>query len=494
MTANTAKYLAVDLGADSGRVIAGTFDGRRLEMEEVHRFANGGVAVNGRLYWDVLRLWSEIQAGIARAARQPGAEIASLGVDTWGVDFALLDRDDALVGNPVMYRDARTHGMLERATRTVPRAEIYACTGIQFMEINTLYQLYALACANSPQLEIAASLLMMPDLFNFWLSGQKRSEFTIATTSQCYNPVAGQWATALLEKLGLPARLFQPIIQPGQILDSLRPALAEQLGCPPVPVVAVGSHDTASAVAAVPARGVDFAYISSGTWSLIGVELERPLINADSLKHDFTNEGGVGGTIRFLKNMIGMWLLQECRREWARAGQEYSYDELTALAEQAPAFRSLIVPGEARFMDPGPMAARIRAFCRETGQPEPQTPGEIVRCILESLALAYHDVLSGMEELVGHRLPVIHIIGGGSRNRLLNQFTADATGCTVVAGPVEATAAGNMLMQAVALGHLRDLGEGRELVRRSFDVASFEPRSSLAWEDAFGRYLALKSR
>ncbi len=471
-----------------------SFDGERLALEELHRFPTGPVRILDSLHWDVLRFWCEIQTGLAKAAGAYGESLASLGLDTWGVDFALLAADDTLIGNPYHYRDSRTNGIIEAACRVVPREEIYAQTGIQFLQFNTLFQLYAMVRAGSPALQMARTLLTMPDLFNFWLSGVKTNEFTNATTTQCYDTRRGAWAESLLERLDIPVRLFQEVTRPCSVLELLREPLADEAGCPSIPVVAVGSHDTASAVAAVPAEGNDFIYISSGTWSLMGVENTQALVNSDTLAHDFTNEGGLNHTFRFLKNIMGMWPLQECRREWARAGQSYSYDDLTALAAGAPALRSLIDPKDARFLPPGAMAGRVQAFCAESGQPVPQQPGEVVRCILESLALEYRRIKESLELLNGRRLGVIHIIGGGSRNRLLNQFTADATGCRVVAGPVEATAAGNVLAQMLALGHLTTLAEGRALVRKSFEMSVFEPQATAPWDEAYRRYLGLAGK
>jgi sugar (pentulose or hexulose) kinase len=413
-------------------------------------------------------------------------------VDTWGVDFGLLDSADRLIGNPYHYRDARTNGMIEAACQIVPLEEIYDQTGIQFMQLNTLFQLFAMRHENDPALQSARTLLTMPDLFNFWLTGTKANEFTNATTTQCYNPRANRWASELLAALEIPGQIFGKIVPPGTVLEKLRASVAEDTFCERIPVVAVGSHDTASAVVAIPAEGSDFIYISSGTWSLMGIESHEPIISSDSLRYNLTNEGGVSGTIRFLKNIMGMWLLQESRRQWARAGQDYSYDELTNLAATAAPLKSIISVGDNRFLPPGHMVERIQGFCRETNQPVPQTEAEVTRCVLESLALESRWTTEKLRELSGKALPIIHIIGGGSRNRLLNQFTADATGCQVIAGPVEATAIGNILMQAIGLHHLSSLEEGRALVRGSFDVATFEPQTSSAWDEAYNRYLTLR--
>jgi rhamnulokinase len=487
----TQSFLAIDLGAESGRAMLGRID-ERLTLDEIHRFSNGPVRVANHIHWDVLRLWAEIQNGLRIAAGNDDSSLAGIGVDTWGVDFGLLDASDRLMGNPYHYRDARTNGMIEAVSEVVPLQEIYNQTGIQFMQLNTLFQLFAMRHENDPALQSAGTFLTMPDLLNFWLTGSKVNEFTDATTTQCYNPREKRWASELLAALNIPQHIFGQIVPPGTVLEQLRPSVAEDASCERIPVIAVGSHDTASAVAAVPAVGNDFIYISSGTWSLIGIESHEPIINANSLKYNLTNEGGVCDTIRFLKNIMGMWLLQESRRQWAKAGKNYSYDELTNLAAEAPALKSFVFVGDNRFLAPGDMVERIQGFCRETNQPVPATHAEVVRCILESLALEYRWSTEKLRELSGKALPVIHIIGGGSRNRLLNQFTADVTGCEVIAGPVEATAIGNILMQAIGLRHLSSLNEGRSLVRRSFDVLSFEPQTSPAWDEAYNRYLALR--
>ena len=485
------SFLAIDLGAESGRAMLGRID-ERLTLDEIHRFSNGPVRVGDHIHWDILRLWTEIQNGLRIAAGSNGGSLAGIGLDTWGVDFGLLDASDRLIGNPYHYRDARTNGMIEAACQIMPREEIYNQTGIQFMQLNTLFQLFAMRQENDPALQSARTFLTMPDLFNFWLTGHKANEFTISTTTQCYNPRENRWASELLAALDIPQNIFQQIVSPGTVLEQLRASVAEDASCERIPVIAVGCHDTASAVAAVPAEGKDFIYISSGTWSLIGIESDEPIINANSLKYNLTNEGGVCNTIRFLRNIMGMWLLQESRRQWAKAGKNYSYDDLTNLAAEAAALQSFIFVGDDRFLAPGEMVERIQAFCGETNQRVPQSDAEVVRCILESLALEYRWGTEKLRELSGKALPVIHIIGGGSRNRLLNQLTADATGCEVIAGPVEATAIGNILLQAIALRSLSSLNEGRALVLRSFDVTSYEPRPSSAWDEAYNRYLALR--
>jgi rhamnulokinase len=489
----TLSFVAADLGAESGRVMVGRFDGDRLSLSEAHRFDSRPVRLPDGLHTDVLRIFAEIQHGLGAAA--PGAEIAGVGVDTWGVDFALLDADGQLLSNPYHYRDAIGGTVMERSFARVPRAEIFAATGVQLMEINTLFQLLRLQERRSAALGAARRLLMIPDLFSFWLSGRAANEHTIATTSQCLDVASGRWATGLLERLSLPTGIFGEIVLPGTVLGDLLPQVAEEAGLPPKrPVIAVGGHDTALAVAAVPAADEGFAYVSSGTWSLLGAEIPRPFVGEASRAANFTNEGGVGGTIRFLKNLCGLWLVQECRRQWARQGETDSYDQLTAMAAAAPAFRSLVDVDDPAFAEPGDIPVRIQAYCRRTGQPAPATKGEIARAALDSLALKYRHVLAQMEAILERRLSPLHVVGGGARNRLLCQLAADATGRTVVAGPVEATAAGNVLMQAVAVGHLGSLAEARDVVRRSFEIATYEPRGDLAVEDAYARLLALVGR
>jgi rhamnulokinase len=491
--ARALSFLAADLGAESGRVMVGRFDGSRLSLSEAHRFDSRPVPLPDGLHTDVLRIFTEIRAGLAAAGRS-GAELGGVGVDTWGVDFALLDGGGRLLGNPYHYRDCLGSGVLERALAAVPRAEIFEATGIQLLELNTLFQLVRLREREAAELDAAGRLLMMPDLFSYWLSGRAVNEYTIATTSQCFDSRRGEWARGLLGRFSLPTSIFGEIVQPGTVLGTLLPPLAEEAGAGQLPVVAVGGHDTALAVAAVPAGGRGFAYVSSGTWSLLGAEIEEACIGEASLAANFTNEGGVCGTIRFLKNLCGLWLVQECRRGWARGGTADSYDDLTGMAAATPPFRSLVDVDDPAFAPPGDMPARLQAFCRRTGQPVPETKGEIVRCALDSLALKYRYVLSTLEGILGRRLEPLHVVGGGARNRLLCQLAADATGRMVVAGPVEATAAGNVAMQAMALGHLGSLGEARDLVRRSCDIVAYDPRPGAAVEDAYERLLRMVGR
>lgn len=484
-----SKLLAFDLGAASGRAIVGHFDGERLALEELHRFQNGPVQIFDRLYWDPLRLFAEMQQGLSLFAREHGGDLAAIGVDTWGVDFALLGPDDALLDNPRNYRDPRTDGMLEEAFARMPREEIFAHTGVQFMKLNTLYQLLSLR--DSPLLQLAQTFLMMADLFNFYFTGTKVCEFSNATTTQFYDPRQSAWSTELLKGLGLPTHFLPEIVQPGTQVGTLLPSIASAAGLDPVPVIAPATHDTGSAVAAVPAETRDYAYISSGTWSLMGVELDEPLVSDRALQYNFTNEGGVGPTYRFLKNIMGLWLVQECRRTWEREGRAYSYDQLTAMAQNAAPFTALIEPDDERFITPGDMPARIRAYCEETGQTVPRDEGQTIRVVLESLALKYRYVLEGLETILGRRLEVIHVVGGGIQNRLLCQFTASASGRPVVAGPLEATAIGNLLLQLIGLGQLASLAEARQVVHRSFEPITYQPEQMADWDAAYARFRPL---
>ena len=469
------RYLAIDFGAESGRAILAELSDGLLQLQELRRFPNQPICLPTGLYWNSLGLFREILESLRAAARQTSG-IDSVAIDTWGVDFGLIGAEGALIDNPRHYRDVRTAGIGDSLCRAVPRAEIFAHTGIQFMELNSLYQLYAVRQQAPWLLDRARALLFMPDLFNYFLSGAMRSERTIASTSQFYDPAKKQFDGELLRRLGIPAGLGAEPIDPGTLLGALLPQVADECGMARgTPVYATASHDTAAAVAAVPASAdSSWCYISSGTWSLMGMELDRPLINHASLDANFTNEVGVAGTIRFLKNIPGLWLLQECRRTWALEGKEYSYEELTAMAAAAQPAETVLDLGE--FHAAGQSAEAVRAYCRKTGQQEPRDDGELCRIILYSVAIRYRAVLKLLEELTGRAVDVIHIVGGGSRNGLLNQLTADVTGRRVVAGPVEATAAGNALVQALGAGQLKSLDELRDVVRHSFQVQEFFPK------------------
>jgi rhamnulokinase len=469
-----SRFLAIDLGAETGRAILGTLEGGRLTLEELHRFPNTPVRLLTGLYWDTLRLFHEIRQALSICGRERKLALDGIGIDTWGVDFGLLGSDGALVDDPRHYRDSRTNGMLEKTFAVVPRQEIFAETGIQFMPLNTLYQLHAMRLSGSPALNAATKLLFMPDLFNYWLTGEMRAEVSIASTSQFYNPVKKQWASGLFRRLDLPERILPELMLPGTRLGTLLPEIAESSGLSSnVPVYATACHDTASAVAAVPAEGDGWCYISSGTWSLMGVELDAPVINQQSLALNFTNEVGAGNKIRFLKNIAGLWLLQECRRAWTLAGREYSYGELSMLAAAAPPVGDLIDPDA--FPEPGRMPERIAEYCRARGWQAPDQPGGMTRLILESLASTYRKVLNNLEALLSRPINRVHIVGGGSRNQLLNQLAANATGRTIIAGPAEATAAGNILVQAIGAGAVSGLSEARQIVERSFALETYQP-------------------
>ncbi len=483
--------VAVDLGASGGRVVSGSFDGRLLELEELHRFENGPVMMAGQLIWDLPRLWTEVTAGLRAAAERHGPAIASVGVDTWGVDFSFLAADGSLLANPVCYRDARTRGLLAAAEASVPRAEIFAATGLQFMELNSLYQLLALARSESSLLASADQMLMMPDLMHWLLTGEATNERTNASTTQCFNPQTGDWAFEMLDRFGLPRRIFGPILGPGTILGPLRPDVANATGLSAARVILPGTHDTASAVAAVPAgeppsSRPDWCYVSLGTWALVGAELDRPLVTPDCLARNFTNEAGVDGTTRLLKNVCGLWLVQQCRAAWQRAGQEWSWDQLTALAAEAPPLVTVIDPDDPSLVAPPDMPAAIRALARASGQPEPESTAAVVRAALESVAGGIRRTLAELDALLGRRVSRVHVVGGGVQNRLLCQMVADATDRPVVAGPVEATAIGNLLVQLLAVEGQTDLRALRQVVRQTFEPVRYEPRDAARWHERLG--------
>jgi rhamnulokinase len=485
---SSRTFLAFDLGAESGRGILGSFDGQRLALEVLHRFPNGGVRTLDSIHWDVLRLYSEMLHALRLAAGRAGT-VTSVGIDTWGVDFALLGRDGTLLGNPRHYRDPHTEHIMEAAFARVSRADVFRQTGIQFMRFNTLFQLLALKRDESSLLDAARHLLFIPDLFHYFFTGIKVNELTDASTSQMLDPATCGWAFPLVQAFGLPAQLLGSIVKPGTVLGPLRASVATETG--PVPVVATATHDTAAAVAAVPAEDSGWAYISSGTWSLMGVELAAPRVGEAALAANFTNEIGFGGTVRFLKNVMGLWLVQECRRAWERGGQSFGYDELMRLAGEAVAFGSIVDPDDGGFILPASMPAALAYYCKRSGQVAPEGVGPTVRCALESLALRYRWVLGKLEELTGEPIRVIHVVGGGSQNALLCQLTADCCQRPVLAGPVEATAIGNVLVQAIGLGVLGSLAEAREVVRRSFEVKRYEPRPDERWQGHYERFVRL---
>jgi rhamnulokinase len=483
-----ATMAAVDLGAQSGRVSLGRLEGERLSVLEVHRFANVPVAVHGRLYWDVLRLYDGVLEGLRASARETGGRVDSVGVDSWGVDFGLLDRGGRLLANPVHHRDPRHERGVEAVLAHVPARDLYERTGIQLMPINTVFQLGAMAAADDPLLDAAETLLLIPDLLHYWLSGERACERTNATTTACFDPRVGAWADDLLERVGIPPQLFPSVVAPGTVLGPLRDDAADETRLSGAAVIAPATHDTASAVASVPFVEPGAAYVSAGTWSLVGLELREPLIDDRTFAANLTNEGGVAGTFRLLKNVTGLWLLHECRRAWAREGRDWSFDELVTMAAGAPPLRSLVDPDDPSFAAPGEMPDRIRAYCAAAGQPVPETPGETIRCVLESIALGHARAVSLLGD-AAEAPPAVHVVGGGARNRLLCQWTADATGLPVLAGPEEATVIGNLAVQALALGEIGSLEDARRIVAASTALTRYEPAGERgAWADASGRF------
>jgi rhamnulokinase len=489
-----SRFIGLDLGAESGRAIVGTLAEDRLTLEEVYRFPNGPVRIHGSLYWDPLRLFNEMKQGLKKISSQYGHDFISMGVDTWGVDFALLDRDGRLVSNPHCYRDPRTEGMMDEVFKSLSRQEIFEQTGgIQFLSINTLFQLYSMVKEQSPQLTMADTFLMMPDLFNYWFTGNKVNEFTNATTTQFYNSLTREWALDVLKKLGIPDHILPEVVMPGTKVGSLLPEIGDEVGLPDLSVVAPATHDTASAAAAIPATSDDFIWLSSGTWSLLGGISDQPILTPEALAANFSSYGGPGGICLPWKNIMGLWLVQECRRFWAQAGETYSYEEISHMATVEKPFTAIIDPDHASFLAPADMPAAIQRFCQDTKQTIPQSKGEIIRTALEGLALRYRWAAETLEQLLQRKLDVLHVVGGGSQNELLCQFTADATQLPVVAGPVEATAIGNIAIQAIAAGRLASLDEARELIRRSFPVVTYEPGNGAPWDEAYGRFLNLLS-
>lgn len=486
------NVLAIDIGASSGRGIVGSFDGEKLTLTETHRFSNDPVMMPGGFFWDMPRLLHEVKAAISASSRD--FKIETMGVDTWGVDYGYIDKNGSLLSNPYHYRDKRTDDIKKYVyERFAPKSEIYRHTGIQSLNFNTLYQLAADYRDRAWIPENAALLLHMPDLIEYMLTGVATSEYTIASTGALLNASERDYDRELIRMFGIPERLFAPLVMPGTICGTLLPEIDEETGNTHLTVMKIGSHDTASAVLAVPATKKDFLYISSGTWSLMGTETDEPVINPDTDKYDFTNEGGVGGKIRLLKNIMGLWLEQESRRQWKREGVSYSFDELSKMASESPMCRSLIDPDDPAFAPAGNIPERIRAYCRKTLQPVPETPGEIVRCIFDSLALCYRYTSERLEELNGKKYSEINIVGGGTKEEMLSRFTADASGKVVHAGPTEATALGNAAMQLIGTGDIKDIDEARELVRSSFEIKEYVPdeTNKAVWDDAYGRFLAL---
>lgn len=484
--------LALDFGASSGRAILGGFDGNKITLTEVHRFDNNPVKLRDTLYWDVLHLFFELKQGLHRAAAC--APYDSVGIDTWGVDFGLLDPNGHLLQNPVHYLDARTAGLPEEVAALLAPDTVYRRTGIQVMELNTLFQLYSLVKNNPKLLQTAQTLLLMPDLFGYLLTGNRAAEYSIASTTGMLDPATRQWNIKMLEKLQIPARLLPEIVKSGTPLGMVSPAICEELGLAGAQVISVTGHDTASAVAAVPAGEDDFIYISCGTWSLFGTELQSPMINEKSQRYNITNEGGFNHSVRFHKNIIGLWLIQETRRQYRREGKEYSYGDLETQALQAEPFRYLIDPDDPSFAAPGNVPRRIADACAKTGQGTPQSVGEIVRCIYESIALKYRHSLAQIQDCTGKTYRTINIVGGGTKDRLLCQMTADATALPVLAGPIEATALGNIAVQLISQGVIPDLKAARQVIRNSFTPGSYSPKETRPWDLAYARFCKLYSQ
>ena len=485
------SMIAFDLGAGSGRGMIGHFNGSRLEMEELHRFSNDPVELTGHTYWDILRLYREICQGLLKFSNQEEDGIASVGIDTWGVDFGLLDRSGQLMGNPYHYRDVRTDGIPEKAFQKVSKEEIYQRTGIAFQTFNTLYQLLSVRLSNPDLLEKASAMLFIPDLLSYFLTGEKKTEFTEATTSQLLAADSGYWDRQLLKKLDIPDHYLTDLDVPGTKRGKVKKEIASQLGIGEVPLIAVATHDTGSAVAAVPASEGSYAFLSSGTWSLMGVETGRPIINENTLKWNYTNEGCVGGKYRLLKNIMGLWIIQECKREWDRNGEHYSFDDMVRMAESGAPFQSVIDPDAGLFYYAGDMPEKVQRYCRRTEQHVPQDKGEIIRCVYESLALKYRWSFERLQAILGKSLDALHIVGGGTRNRMLNQFTANALNKPVLCGPTEATAIGNLMVQAMALGEVRNQNEIRQVVKKSFPTENYLPEATDAWEEAYHKFSKL---
>ena len=484
------NFLAFDIGATSGRAVLGTLEGEKFEMQEIHRYPNAIMELHGKYYWNIYRLYEALKESLVICARQ-NIIPDSIGIDTWGVDFGCIGKDGSLLGLPRAYRDPYTEGAPEDYFQRVARADVYRLTGIQIMNFNSLFQLFRMKEEGFAPLEAAEELLFIPDLLSYLLTGKRVCEYTDASTSQILNPVTKEFEKGLLEAAGVPASLLRPVVMPGTLVGELTDALAKETGIGKIPVVAVAGHDTASAVAAVPAQDREFAYLSSGTWSLMGIETEEPIITEESFKYNFTNEGGIDGTTRFLKNITGMWLLEQCRKEWAKAGRDYSYPAIVKMAEQAVPFRSCVNPDDPRFANPPSMTEAIADYCRETGQPEPVEDDEFIRCIFESLAFRYKEVLGILSGMAPFPIKRLHVIGGGSMNNLLNQFTANAINMPVVAGPSEATAIGNCMVQARAAGLVSDRWEMRRLINSFLSPKTFLPTGSEEWESAYQKYQSI---
>jgi rhamnulokinase len=483
-------FLAFDLGAESGKAILGTLENKKLDIREIHRFSNGMVQIQGHFYWDILRLFEKMKESLSICARE-GIPIESMAVDTWGVDFVLLAEDGSILGAPYAYRDPRTNHAMEQLFKIIPKNEVYKSTGIQFMQFNSIFQLFSMKRDNSPLLKIAKDLLFIPDIFNYMFTGVKKSEFSFATTSQMFNPLKHKWEESFFNALDLPISLMQSIVMPGTIIGNLNDDICDQICMKKIPVIAVASHDTGSAFAAIPAEGSNWAVISSGTWSVLGIETKTPIINQKALELNFTNEGGVDHTFRFLKNIMGLWLIQQCKKKWDCQNKNFSYSELVRMGEDSPAFQSWVNPDAPEFLNPPDMTETISAFCHKTGQKIPSTMGGFVRTIMESLAFKYRVVLDELKQVSQNTIEKIHIIGGGIQNEFLCQLTANATGLPVITGPVEATAIGNLLVQALAMGHLNSLADIRQIVLNNFAIKTYRPQNTDDWNNHYKVFQSL---
>lgn len=480
------KVLAFDFGASGGRAMCGTFDGEKITIEELHRFSNDPVILHGTMYWDVLRLFFEIKQGLIKSKKCGRFE--SIGIDTWGVDFGLLDEEGRLLENPVHYRDARTAGMIDESFKMIDKERFYELTGIQFMDLNTVFQLLSLSKNRKDLLDRADKMVLMPDLFNYFLTGEKKAEYSIASTTQLLDARTRKWSDEVIDALELPRKIFPDLVPTGTKVGKLSDEICEELGLEKMDVMAVAGHDTQCALVSVPASEEDFIFLSCGTWSLFGTELAEPIINDKSEYYNITNEGGYGGKISFLKNIIGLWCIQESRRQWIREGQEYGFGELEVMARDAQPLRSFIDPDAPEFTPAGNVPERIREFCRRTGQPVPETIGEVVRCINESLAMKYRHAMEEIKDCTGKEYQTVYMVGGGTQSALLCQCTANACGCKVSAGPVEATVLGNVALQLMASGDIKSLAEAREIIKKSQDIKVYEPQDKEAWDEAYERF------
>lgn len=487
------KFLAFDIGASGGRAIIGNLKDDIISLKEIYTFYNGMTLIHGRYHWDIFRIFEDIKKGIKEAVAQNEIPV-SIGIDTWGVDYGLLDEAGHILELPYAYRDHRTDHAIDQVFKIISREDLYNLTGIQFLQFNTVFQLHAAARDKLSIMGIAKDLLFIPDLLNYLLTGVKKSEFSFATTSQLYNPRTKAWEPDIFEKIGIPIDIMQDIVNPGTIIGELTEEISGETGMPRVAVTAVASHDTGSAIASIPAEDNDFAYISSGTWSLMGIESKIPIISQESLRFNFTNEGGVGGTFRVLKNIMGLWLIQECRRLWADSGAEFSYPALMKMAGESEPFKTIIDPDHASLLNPANMPEALSALAAKVKEPVMQNPGEFSRCIFESLAFRYRQTVEELKQISDKNIRKIHIIGGGSHNELLCQFTANTAGLPVIAGPAEGTSLGNIMVQAMAQGRVKSLTEIRRLIRNSFEFKEYDPENTTEWDRNYSRFLDVCNR